>query len=309
MKKIKVLLMMMIAIGLCLGVANAQTAIQLNVPGSLLVYPLIDNLTDGTRTIVDVVNRAETDVWIKGFIIGHDAGGVFHKKDFVFLLTQKQPIIWQTDRQFRPNGGFVQSYDGIKGFLVLWAIDDDKSQTQIQWDDLKGDAVVIGPGTRAFRYNAIPHQSLPGFVADDVLALDGLTDYAAASQTILCEGFAGGYVQGLDGTLAVANLNINFLTSSQPSFDINIGVWNEDEIYSSRHVDFDQFEQYTLADLQLRKAEIDSDKFQFSTNTNGNALWAVFFQYVGNIAFGGQCFMDPAGVVPTTITLAPVTAQ
>lgn len=306
MKKLSILLALVMTVGF-LGVANAQQqVVQLNVPGSLLVFPLVDNLTGTTRTIINVANRSEDDVWLKGLIVAHDGGYVYHKKDFVIFVTQKQPFIWDTSRSLSLNGGFVQAFDGLKGFIVLWAIDNEKDQQEIAFDFLKGDAVVVGLGdnSRAFRYNAIPHQSVVGgvFTADEMLMLDGATEYAAASQTILCEGFAGGYA-GLSGTLAVANLGVNLITSEQPEFDINFTVWNENEIPFSRHLHFDQFEQYTLSDLQLQRGEINSNKFQFSTIANGNALWAIFWQYVGSISFGGQCFMDPAGAVATTLVV------
>jgi hypothetical protein len=312
MKKIRILLVLTLILGGA-SIANAQSvATALNVPGSLLVFPLIDNLSPGTRTIIDLTNRADIDVWLQGFIVAHDGQDVYHKKDFQFLLTQKQPIHWDTSLAFEPNGGFVQSFDNYKGYIVIWAINNDKDQLEIRHDYMKGEGIVLHAGQgRAFRYNAIPHQSMATLTQDRELRLTGdpadpAADYLAASETILCEGYTAGTF-GLDGILVVANLAIDFPQSIQPEFDINLGVWNADEIYSSRHVHFDQFEQYTLTELQLTLPEVNTDKFQFATSTNGNALWAVFYQYAGPFEFGGQCFMDPAGAVPTVIQLATVT--
>lgn len=314
MKKMRLILALMFTIGLFAGVAHAQIeATQLNVPGSLLVYPLVDNI-NGT-TYLDIVNRGDVEVWLQGFIIAHNAEDVYHKKDFNLVLTHNQPLFWDTSRALRHEGGFIQSFAGLKGFMVIWAIDNPNDQLEIAYDNLKGDAIVISGGLQgaAFRYNAIPHQSMPTLTGDRQLRLTGdpadpASDYKAASERILVEGVAGG-VAGMNGTLVVANLGIDFILSKQPAFDINIGVWNEDENFSSRHVDFDQFEQYTLNDLQLNRWEIDSVKFQFATSAAGNPLWAVFFQAVGNIAFGGQCFMDPAYAAGAVIQLATVTAQ
>jgi hypothetical protein len=313
MKRIgKILLVLMFTFG-CLGVANAQTITALNVPGSLLVFPLVDNNTAGTITILDIVNRGDTDVWLKGFIVGHtgpndDDPTKFHKKDFVILLTQKQPIIWNTSQALDDGTNFVQSFDGLKGYMVIWAIDNDKDQNEIAWDELKGDGVVVNVQVpSAFRYNAIPHQAV-AITPDYVLNLDG-NEYTAASERILCEGFTDRFARGMTGTLAVANVGVNFITSDQPEFDINIGVWNVDEQYQSRHVDFDQYEQYTLEELQIQGDEINSPKFQFATSATDSggvtqALWAVFYQTIGGVAFGGQCFMDPAGLAPAVITLS-----
>jgi hypothetical protein len=297
-----------------------------------LVFPLIDNL-GANRTILDIVNRADTDVWLKGFIVAHEAGGTnpdddpskYHKKDFLIKLTQKQPIIWDTSvglgNGIPPNDdhlgdNFVQAFNDLKGYMVIWAVDGDKTQREKQWNELKGDAVVFNPVRGIFRYNAIPHQALIEDPEADpyVLRLNG-EEYAAMSERILCEGFARGFA-GLDGILAVANVGVNFITSTQPAFDINFGVWNEDEVYASRHQDFDQFEQYDLEELQLSQDEINGNKFQFATSaTDGEgeiqALWAVFYQYTSagptpRQSFGGQCFIDPAEefLADTTITLS-----
>jgi hypothetical protein len=171
MKKLKMFLALMFIIGLCAGVANAQVS-QLNVPGSLLVFPLIDNING--ITYVDLVNRADTDVWLQGFIIAHDEGDVYHKKDFNIKLTHNQPLFWNTAQPLRHEDGFVQAFAGRKGYLVIWAIDDPNSQLEIAHDYLKGDAIFVnnGIGGRAFRYNAIPHQSI-AITGDRVLNLDG----------------------------------------------------------------------------------------------------------------------------------------
>jgi hypothetical protein len=308
MKKLRMFLTLMFIIGLCAGVANAQVS-QLNVPGSLLVFPLIDNING--ITYVDLVNRADVDVWLQGFIIAHegeddDDYGAYHKKDFNIKLTHNQPLLWNTAAPLRHEDGFVQGFNNLKGYMVIWAIDGPGTQMEIAHDELKGDAIFVVPGTSAFRYNAIPHQSI-AITPDRVLNLDGL-EYTQVSEKILCEGIAGG-VNNIGGTLVVANMSVDFIESKQPEFDINLGVYNEDENFSSRHVDFEQFEQYDLDDLQLNAWEIDSVKFQFATTAAGNPLWAVFFQYAGNLMFGGQCFMDPAGAASASIVLAPVAAQ
>jgi hypothetical protein len=307
MKKI---LAVLITIGLCVGVANAQVS-DLNVPGSLLVFPIIDN-TGGKITYIDLVNRADIDVTVKGMIIA-ELNGTFHKKDFIIELTKKQPIFWDTAAGFNVGGlasgdygdNFVQGFAGYKGFMFLWAVESDTNQIEIAHNDLKAEAIVAN-GTRAFKYNAIPHQAL-AVVGDYVLNLDGV-EYTQASERLICEGLAGNaYGTGVTGELCVANLEINMITSEQPAFDINLGVWNTEERFFSRHVDFDQYNCYDLADLQLRRPEINSDKFQFATDTDDNALWAIFYQELGAMAWGGQCFMDPAYGQSVSIVLSDIT--
>ena len=78
---------------------DAQAGDQVNnikEQGSILVYPLIDNLAStGNRTVIEVTNRANTDVWLQGFMIVHvdmKPPYYFVKKDFLIHLTQKEPF-------------------------------------------------------------------------------------------------------------------------------------------------------------------------------------------------------------------------
>ena len=51
--------------------AHGQTC-RLNEPGSLLVYPLIDNI--GGLTIIKIANLGGSDVWLHGMVITHPPG-------------------------------------------------------------------------------------------------------------------------------------------------------------------------------------------------------------------------------------------
>jgi hypothetical protein len=304
MKKIKLVLAVMLAVGMFAGAAHAQT--NLNEPGSALVFPLIDNLNAGATSYVTIANRGPA-VTVQGLIVAHDANDVFYKYDFNIDLTEDQPLLWCTAKALNHEDGFVQSFDGLKGYMVIWAID--AAQEEIQHDFLIGSAIQIY-GSAAFEYNAIPHQMPAGPDGTPrVLNFDGV-EYLQASETIICEGVSAGY-GGVQGTLVVANLGVDLILSEQPEFNINFGVYNEDEIFSSRHKHFEQFQQYDLGrDLGLKMGQLGgSPVFQFSTSANGNPLWAILFQYVGSLGWGSQCWMDPAGVADASLVLAPVTAQ
>ena len=165
-----------------------------------------------------------------------------------------------------------------KGFMFVWAIDSDKTQKEICWNQLKGD-VIVRDRVRSFQYNAIPHQC-SDVLPDRVLNLDGV-EYCMAPSQIMVEGFAEHGRMGLGGTLAVCNLDIDFINSIQPESDINIEVWNQNEVAQSRHLEFATFEQYGLTDdLQLEIEKIFTGKFQFAT-TCTHPLWAVFYQTLG----------------------------
>jgi hypothetical protein len=305
MKKIKLVFAVMLAVGLFAGATYAQVS-DLNEPGSVLVFPLIDNING--MTWVDIVNRGD-EVVVQGLIIAHNDSDVFYKYDFNITLTENQPLLWDTSKSLSHGGGFVQSFDGLKGYMVIWAIEDDGTQEEKLHNELIGSALQIDvAGKKTFKYLAIPHQAAT-ITRDRVLEFNG-TEYSQASETILCEGISAGYC-GIQGKLVVANLNVDLITSSQPEFNINFGVYNDDEIFSSRHKHFEQFEQYCLGnDLGLKIGQLGgSPVFQFSTSADGNPLWAVMFQKVANFAWGSQCYMDPDGAADATLTLAPVTQQ
>jgi hypothetical protein len=306
MRKLVVLFALLVAVGTFSAGAQAQVN-NLNEPGSILVYPLIDNIN--YTTIVDMANRNVTDVWLAGFIILHPPGlyDEFEKKDFVIHLTQKEPFWWDTSKPYYREDRdeiitAIPGFDNLKGFMFVWAVDNDKSRLEIDWDYLKGDAIIYGGG-RAFQYNAIPHQGL-AVVGDRVLNLDG-NEYTMATSQVMFEGLAGNFIPGLCGVFVVASLDIDFILSLQPEFDINFNIWNQDEVFQSRHKHFYQFYQYDLVDLQLLISQVFTPKFQAAT-TSTHALWAIFYQTQGVYAWGTNVFQHPDTGVPTTVVLPPV---
>jgi hypothetical protein len=311
MKKLRVLFVAILVMGFWVGAAYGQVN-NLNEPGSVLVYPLIDNIN--YTSIIEVVNTHRTnDVWLQGFMITHPPGqpGDFEKKDFFIHLTHQEPFWWDTSQPYSRTDADgvltqIQGFAGRKGFMFLVAIENPSSQLEIDFDELKGDTLVYG-NQRAFRYNAIPHQAL-AILQDRVLNLDGV-EYTMSTSQIICEGFAENYVPGLGGTLAIASPEIDFIQTIQPAFDINVEACNQNEVCQSRHLDFDQFVQYDLTiDLQLAINQVFTPKWYFAT-TSTNPLWAVFFQYLGAAMWGGQCHVDPATGVGAVVVLPPVPQQ
>jgi hypothetical protein len=312
--------LVVLAIALCAGVASAQrpaTMLHCNEQGSILVYPLIDNSGDRI-TIIDFANRGDGDVWVQGFMIVRavDALGVrgkdFIKKDFYIHATAKEPVYWNTSKAYNrtdPDGVLsqVQAFDNYEGFCFLWAIDNQINKREIDWDFLKGDAIVL-EGPRAYQYNAIAHQGM-AVIGDRILCLDGI-EYLMAPSQIMVEGFAEDFVRGLGGTLVVCSLDIDFIRSRQPAFDINFEVWNQNEVPQSRHLDFCQFQQYDLTkDLQLSIYEVFTPKWQMATSST-DAMYAVFFQYLPGfspgIAWGGNPFQHPFFGAVASVILPPV---
>jgi hypothetical protein len=232
----------------------------------------------------------------------------FEKNDFVIHLTQQEPFWWDTSKPyFRVDvHGFttaIPAFDNRKGFMFLWAVDSDKTRAEIEWNYLKGDATVYGGG-RAFQYNAIPHLGID-VVGDRVLNLDCVEYSMGRSQQII-DGFAANTLPGLEGTWVVCSLEIDFIQSIQPEFDINLGLWNQDEVYQSRHVDFYQFQQYSFAeDLGLDITQVFTPKFQL-ISTSTNPIWSIYYQAVGPQAWGMNVWCYKESGIPAQVILPPI---
>jgi len=305
MKKLLVVLFCLFAFS-----AQATEICDMNEQGSILVFPLIDNIN--YKTIVEIANRANTDVWLGGFMIVHAPGFPedFEKKDFLIHLTQKEVFWWATSTPYNRvdvDGIRTQipSFGNKKGFMFVWAIDGATTQLEIDWDFLKGDCLIYG-SPQAFQYNAIPHQAL-AINPNRELDLDGV-EYCYIPSQIMFEGFAAGF-SGIDGTLAVCSLDIDFILSIQPEFNVNFGVWNMDEVNQSRHLHFYQFVQYDVRNnLEFDLNSIFTTKWHSAMTASGNSLWAVFFQHTGPLMWGGNVFQHPDHAVMGTanVILPPV---
>lgn len=301
MKKLIAILTVLVALGGFAGFASAQVN-NLNEPGSILVFPHLDNIN--YSTIVEIANtNPTTDVWLAGYIIAHTPGQPynFKKSDFKIKLTAKEVFWWDTGTAIPARG--LQSFNNLKGFMFVWAIDGAGTALEIDFDYLKGDALTFGGNGHAFMYNAIPHQGL-AVVGDRVLNLDG-AEYTMATSQILAEGFSAGF-SGIQGEMVVCNLDIDFIRSIQPEFDINISAWNENEQSKSKHLTFYQYEQYDIAtDLELAIGQVFTPKWHLATSST-HALWAITYQFTGGLAWATNVFQNPAFGVPTTVVLPPV---
>jgi hypothetical protein len=310
MRKLFIIFTLFLAIGLAAGpgyaVNHGPHVNALNEPGSLLVYPLIDNING--VTIVNIANTGTYDVDIECYSVTHGpGGGIDQKNDFVITLTPKEKFVWLSNQPYNQRGNQIGALDHRKGYLFCWAIDNVYDQYEKTWNYLKGDATFLNlANARAFNYNAIAHQREPGgpnlTLPDKVLALDG-HEYTMATSQIMFEGLAE--VPGaIGGTLVVANPGIDFVHSKQPEFDINVYCWNEVETKFSRHLKYKDFEQYDLTkDLQLEFSKIFTLGFQCAT-TSTHALWAVFKQDLGRIfGWGGNVWQHPGSGVRTEVEL------
>ena len=305
MKKIAAFSVFLFLVGIFCAGAQAQVN-NMEEQGSILVYPLIDNIN--YSTIVEITNRNVTDVWLAGMFILHPPGSPedFEKTDFVIHLTQKEPFWWDTGTSYNRTDadGILTQIPGVnnkKGFMFVWAVDSNTTRLEIEWDYLLGDCLIFGGG-QAFQYNAIPHQGL-NVVGDRVLNMDG-NEYTMATSQIMTQGFSGGF-SGITGTFVVCNLEMDFINSLQPDFDINFNVWSQDEIFSSRHKHMYQFHQFSLDDLDLLITDVFTPKFQFAA-TSTHAMWCVFFETTGTLDWGGNVWQHPNTGVATTLVLPPV---
>ncbi len=306
---------------------------DLNEPGAILAYPLIDNING--VTIVNIANTSAEPQMLECFMVTHGPdNGIDEKKDFVIFLSPKEKFVWVTnnpiDKTLKGSRTQIQGFDNRKGYMFCFTIVDQYTQEEGCADNMtdkscnvfKGDATLLDvSNARAFNYNAIPHQVLPGegIEQDRILSLNG-DEYSAAPSQIMFEGLAE--VQGsIYGTLAVASpgsavggpgetSDYDFILSRQPDFDINVYCWNEVETKFSRHLEFKDFEQYDLTkDLQLDIGSIFTLGFHCAT-TSTHPLWAVFHQNLGRVfAWGGNVFQHPDSGVEAEIVLPDVPVQ
>lgn len=309
MRRMGIVLILCLTLTAFSGVSFAQVN-NLNEPGSIVVFPLIDNIN--YRTFVGISNMAQSDVYLQCFMVTNEPAPQ-DKSDFIIHLTGKEPFFWATDTAYSriDADGIstqIQSFAGRKGFMFCAAVDDDLTALEIDWDFLLGDATLISPATgKASQYNAVPHQGL-AVLGDRVLNLDGV-EYTMATSQVMFEGFAAGF-SGISGTLAVANLDIDFILSLQPPFDLNLTCYNQNEVGASRHLHFtNSFAEYDLAaDLQLDIGRVFTPKFECSTSTT-RPIWAVFLESVGGLAWGTNVFQHPQTGVATRVVMPPVPLQ
>jgi hypothetical protein len=305
MKKLTVFMALCMVLAFSGYAMAAPAACAKNTPGSLLVWPLIDNQL-GNSTIIEIANTSlTTDVVLDCQMVTHPLGDpappLFSKRDFRIELTKKEVFWWDTGTAIPGRG--LSSFNDDKGFLFCWAVDDLFTRVEIQFDNLKGDAIVFGGGL-AFQYNAIPHQKLlAGAGVARRLDLNGV-EYCAGTETILFEGFVEGFA-GINGILAVAGMDIDFVNSLQPTTNINFNCWNELEQGFSTDKGFYQFVQYDYGDLDLTLGDMFTPKFHCAT-TATIPLWAVAYEYTGGLAWGTNVFQDPASTLATTVQLAPI---
>jgi hypothetical protein len=283
--------------------ARSPVTIRKNQPGSLLVFPLIDN--QGLSTIIEIANTdlGPNDVVLDCEMVTHPLGDpappLFSKRDFRITLTPKEVFWWDTGQAIPARG--IPNFNNDKGFLFCWAVDGVNTRLEIEHNFLKGDAIVFGGGL-AFQYNAIPHQGLAVF-GDRILNLNGV-EYTAGTSTVLFEGFVEGFA-GINGIFAVAGLDIDFINSIQPEANINFTCWNELEQGFSTDLAFYQFVQYDYGvDLDLTIDDVFTPKFHCATSTT-IPLWAVTYQWTGGLAWGTNVFQDPNSLTPTAVILPP----
>ena len=282
---------------------------KLNDPGSLLVFPLIDNRDH--NSIIEITNRSWDKVWLQCYAVIQLQTNptVYVFRSFFIHLTPKETFWWNTSDDYNRTDtyGIRTQINGLaneKGFIFCWAVNDNKSQLEIEHNHLIGQALLYSSSkNHAWQYTAIPHQTV-NVLQDRMLFLDG-AEYSMATSQIMFEGFAQGF-SGADGFLTVASIDINFDVFSASNYYLHFECWNQFEVSGTRNLQFTQFAQFDLGtQLHLALHETFSPKFQCATVSSG-ALWAVFHQSVGNLAWGENVWQHPSTGTSAKIILPPV---
>ncbi len=306
MKKRPTIFIFFMVIFLFTAFSHAQMVGYMNEPGSLIAFPLVDNIT--YSTIINITNTGLANIMLECNMATHgpDNDEIDEKTNFIIRMTPKEEFWWNTSTRYNrvnAHGNRVQirAYNDRKGYLFCWAIDSKATRLEIPYNHLSGNAIVFG-GQHSFSYDAIPSQAL-NVVQDRFLNIDGF-EYTTTSNRIMFRGFAARAFGVMEGTLAVANIGINYVKAIQPEFNINLSCWNQDEIRFSNHLHFKDFKQYDLSDdLKLNLESIFTEGFQCEA-TSTHLLWAVFYQTAGpDLAIGGNVWHNLSSGASTRITL------
>jgi hypothetical protein len=153
---------------LCSGTAlAAQNVANTSQKGSLVIWPLV-SIDQGTDTVIELSNDANTRVHVECYYVNERKGRV----DFDFNLTGKQTVSWsvgsldgdQVTPAAFPTGGSWSGGGGYptpsiyRGELICFATNQDRT-AQIAFNHLSGTATITtsyldSSDTGAFRYNA-----------------------------------------------------------------------------------------------------------------------------------------------------------
>ena len=110
----------------------------------------------------------------------------------------------------------------------------------------------------------------------------------------ILSGLAAETFPGLSGKWTVCSIDLDLLRPNEIAFAINLDVWNQYEVYQSRHVPFYLFKQFDLADdLQLDIDNIFTPKWHFTASAP-QPIWSIFYQTIGSSAWGANVWQPPS---------------
>ncbi len=320
MRKLSVVLTLFLVIGL--GAAPVQAQGFMNEPGSIIVFPLIDNINGITIVTISNLAGAGTDpVTLECWMVTHGttSTAIDGKTDFNITLKPNQAFFWNTAAP-HPSGS-PEGFGERKGFLFCFAVDGPDTGVEIAHNFLIGSANVLNTGgIYAWGYNAIPHQAL-AVVGNRVLNLDDV-EYTTVTSTVFFDGLAA--VPGstpppdfvFDGVFVVANLDMDLtVPDGQPALTLNFACWDSDDVDDgkiSRHTypAHQTFAQYRLSESFLDLTPATLGTLGFHCSVTGGAddkpIWAVFGQNFLIWGWGSNVKQVPGAGAPATITLPPL---
>ncbi len=279
--------------------APAQAQSFMNEPGSILVFPLIDNINGAT--IVSISNLAGTEVTLECLMVTHGTADTttFSRPGFEIDLTERGAFVWNT---VAPHPQGIQAFNNRKGFLFCFATNG--AGLEIAYNSLVGDAKVFNlPAAYAWGYNAIPHQALT-ITQDRVLNLDG-GEYSEATSEIVFQGLAA-IPPSLNGVFVAANLDMDLIISAFPALSLSFNCYNESgNLQGLFAVTHETFAQYPLSGpLGITVANIFSLGFHCRVNAGAKPLWAVFGQNLGIFGWGANVLQIPGAGASAQIVLS-----
>jgi hypothetical protein len=308
----------------------AQAAVSSTNPAGLIIFPKLlvslDTVNNDLDTVIQISNTSDTPTRVRCYLVNanshcsndptqvcsNDAiceGGFclpgWTETDFVFTLTQFQPIAWNLseglqnfpldgltavgqDGQFNNDSNIPPApEDPFIGELKCFQVDE--GDNPVARNDLKGEATIWReteePDPVSFdvrKYNAVGLKSTETNNGDDVLCLGGTEptevcpepEYAGCPNVVIVNHFFDGSPDPVNGNIVLTNLTLvpcseDFLFQSTFKITVQMLIFNEFEQRLSTSRRIECLEDIQLSNIDTRDTPDDDFASIFNVAVQG----------------------------------------
>ena len=199
-------------------------------PGSVLLFPYYNTQGAGL-SVMTITNTGNDDVWLRLVWVAEDD---CIPRDLWFELTKKDQLTFLDQAMFFGN---------TRGFLYVYAVEDEYSIAEIDYDCLIGQELVlfdspesVSKPITAWGVNAVAFQAL-AVNADGNLHLDGV-EFSLAPKTLYFPRFLGQPEVGAQGYFQSLLILINLTGGTYFEATANALIYNDNEKAFSDFVKF-----------------------------------------------------------------------